>query len=358
MSATKRIRAIDYPRSGVVEVLDQRLLPLRERTITCRCGEEVAIAIEEMALRGAPLIGVAAAMGIAVEMDQAKWDSAQQRHACFTTICSRMLQTRPTAVNLAWAVERMRQAYGKLQEKSDVEMLAGLQTEARQIMEEDWQMNLAMGEHGASLIKDGDVVLTHCNTGSLATGGHGTALGVIRSAVQGGKKIRVLVDETRPYLQGARLTSWELQQEGIEATLIADSMAAHCMQKGMVNMVIVGADRIAMNGDVANKIGTYNLSILAKEHQIPFYVAAPSSTIDPNCIAGSDIPIEERAEEEITHYHGHRVAPKGIPVYNPAFDVTPAANIAAIITERQILLPPLGSALAKLMQEIRECHSI
>jgi methylthioribose-1-phosphate isomerase len=294
-----------------LELLDQRLLPDQLVYITCRSAAEVAAAIRDMAVRGAPAIGCAAAFGVVLSKGSPESYDV-------------LAKSRPTAVNLFWALERMKRA-------------ANLEAEAKAIFAEDLAANHAMGKHGAALIPQGARILTYCNTGALATSGHGTALGVIRSSKS--KNISVIACETRPYLQGARLTAWECMQEGIPCTLIADNMAGHLMSRGEIDVVIVGADRIAANGDVANKIGTYTVAVLAKRHAIPFYVAAPLSTFDPSIPDGSHIPIEERAAEELTGYRGSRWAPEGVKVRNPGFDVTPAELVTAIITENGVQRP-------------------
>lgn len=291
-----------------LELLDQRLLPDQLHYIECRTATEVAAAIRDMAVRGAPAIGCAAAFGVVLSKGSPE---------SFSTLAA----SRPTAVNLFWALERMKKA-------------KDLEAEAKAIFAEDLAANLAIGRHGAALMPQGARILTYCNTGALATSGHGTALGVIRSSKS--KNISVIACETRPYLQGARLTAWECMQEGIPCTLIADNMAGHLMSRGEVDVAIVGADRIAANGDVANKIGTYTIAVLAKRHGIPFYVAAPLSTFDAKIPDGSHIPIEERAPEELTGYRGMRWAPEGVKVRNPGFDVTPAELITAIITENGV----------------------
>jgi methylthioribose-1-phosphate isomerase len=303
-----------------LELLDQRLLPDEVAYVTCRTAAEVAVAIRDMVVRGAPAIGCAAAFGIALQPQATSYDV--------------LAKSRPTAVNLFWALERMRKAQDK-------------RAEAEAIFAEDLAVNRALGAHGAKLISQGARVLTYCNTGALATAGHGTALGVIRSARD--KDISVFACETRPYLQGARLTAWECLQEGIACTLIADNMAAYLMQRKDIDLVIVGADRIAANGDTANKIGTYMLAVLARHHGLPFYVAAPRSTFDAKIADGSSIPIEERPADEMTGYRGRRWAPEGIAVRNPAFDVTPAELITAIICEKGIVEAPSRERLQPLM---------
>jgi methylthioribose-1-phosphate isomerase len=308
-------------------LLDQRLLPREEVWIECRTSSEVAEAIRTMVVRGAPAIGVSAAFGLAM---------AAQRGDDLAIAGEELRQARPTAVNLAWAIDRMLRADGDLT------------LEAERILTEDVAANRRMGQYGAELLGAQSTILTHCNAGALATGGYGTALGVIRAAVESGKRVAVFADETRPYLQGARLTAWELQRDGIDVTLITDSMSGHFFQQGKFDAVIVGADRIAANGDAANKIGTYTVAVLANAHGIPFYIAAPVSTIDPNCPTGAEIPIEERSAREVTDIGGMRMAPEGIRVEHPAFDVTPARLITAIITERGVLRAPYGDAIRAL----------
>ncbi|HEV7921343.1 MAG TPA: S-methyl-5-thioribose-1-phosphate isomerase [Thermoanaerobaculia bacterium] len=305
-------------------LLDQRLLPREEVWLECRTASAVAEAIRTMVVRGAPAIGISAAFGMAMA---ARAGEDLQRTA------DEMKRSRPTAVNLAWAVDRM------LAHSGDPA------AEAERILEEDVAANRAMGRFGAELLGVTSTVLTHCNAGALATGGYGTALGVIRAAVESGRSVAVFADETRPYLQGARLTAWELQRDGIDVTLITDSMSGHFFQQGKFDAAIVGADRIAANGDTANKIGTYTVAVLAHAHGVPFYVAAPLSTIDPACPSGAEIPIEERSENEVVEMNGTRVAPEGIHVRHPAFDVTPARLITAIITERGVLRPPFPEAI-------------
>jgi methylthioribose-1-phosphate isomerase len=306
-----------------LELLDQRLLPQATAYLTCRSAAEVAQAIRDMVVRGAPAIGCAAAFGIVLSKGTPESFEILAR-------------SRPTAVNLFWALERMKRAQD-------------LETEAKAIFAEDLDANRTMGKLGAELIAPQARVMTHCNAGALATAGYGTALGVIRAAQEAGKKISVVVDETRPYLQGARLTAWEMVQEGIPCTLVTDAMAGHLMSRGEVDVVVVGADRIAANGDVANKIGTYALAVLAKRHGIPFYVAAPLSSFDPTAPDGSSIPIEERPAAEVTGYGGVRWAPEGVSVRNPAFDITPAELITGIICEKGVVLAPSRERLQALM---------
>ena len=325
---------------GEVVMIDQRRLPREEVFVTCRTYEEVAEAIRSMVIRGAPAIGVAAAMGVALGV---------QQDADFETVCSTLASTRPTAVNLFWAIERMRRMHGSFTAASHRERVRAMIIEAQQIRLEDIDTCRAIGHHGAELVPDGKTVLTHCNAGALATAGYGTALGVIRAAVEAGKKIDVFADETRPFLQGARLTAWELQQDGIETTLITDNMAGHFLHSGRIGCVVVGADRIAANGDVANKVGTYSVAVLAKENGVPFYVAAPVSTFDLTLASGDLIPIEQRAASEVTHMYGVPVAPENIAVQNPAFDITPARYVTAIICERGVARAPYKESLAALV---------
>jgi methylthioribose-1-phosphate isomerase len=328
-----------------VVLIDQTRLPLAEDYVTCRTYEEVAGAIRSMVVRGAPAIGVAAAMGVALGVLRAP-EQNLERH--FETICDTLARTRPTAVNLFWAIERMRRLYSRLRGLPVSEIRRSLVEEARLIREEDISICRAIGQNGAALVPDHRTVLTHCNAGALATAGYGTALGVIRAAVESGKQIDVFADETRPFLQGARLTVWELQQDGIPTTLITDNMAGHFLKSGRIGCVLVGADRIAANGDVANKIGTYSVAVLAHENQVPFFVAAPISTLDLTLASGDQIPIEQRAAAEVTHVFGHAVAPAGTAVENPAFDVTPARYVSAIITERGVARAPYSESLRRL----------
>jgi methylthioribose-1-phosphate isomerase len=338
------VETIEWTDGGVV-MIDQTRLPLEEKYVTCRNYEEVATAIRDMIIRGAPAIGVAAAMGVAIGVEQA---DAGDLDAQFATICDTLAGTRPTAVNLFWAIDRMKRVYARLRGQAIETIRQRLVEEARLVREEDIAICRAIGRNGAALVPDGRTVLTHCNAGALATAGYGTALGVIRAAVETGKKIDVFADETRPFLQGARLTVWELQQDGIPTTLITDNMAGHFMKAGRIGCVVVGADRIAANGDVANKVGTYSVAVLAKENGVPFYVAAPVSTLDLTLQSGDEIPIEQRAAAEVTHMFGHRVAPEGTKVENPAFDVTPARYVTAIITEKGVARAPYGEGLRRL----------
>jgi methylthioribose-1-phosphate isomerase len=323
-----------------VRILDQSVLPEDVRFLDCTDYTEVAEAIRELKVRGAPAIGVTVALGIALGAKQYTKQDVEGFHRHMDEVCVVLAATRPTAVNLFWAVDRMKRVFTCPPHKSVEEYQRDLLKEALAILEEDVRVNQSLGKYGAAIIQDGDNILTHCNAGALATAGYGTALGVVRAAWEEGKRLRVFADETRPVLQGARLTAWELQQDGIPVTLITDNMAGALMQKQGIQCCVVGADRIAANGDVANKIGTYSVAVLAKAHGIPFYVAAPISTIDLKTSNGSGIPIEERRASEVTQLHGGRmIAPVGVTVWNPAFDITPANLIAGIITERGILSP-------------------
>lgn len=344
VGSTRMVETIEWTRDGVV-MIDQRRLPLTEEYVTCRSYEEVAAAIRDMVIRGAPAIGVATAMGVALGVlhaEESNLDSQVQH------ISDTLARTRPTAVNLFWALERMRKLYETLRGRPIAEIRDRLIAEAQQIRLDDIAINQAIGRHGADLVPDGKTVLTHCNAGALATAGYGTALGVIRAAVESGKKVDVFADETRPFLQGARLTVWELQQDHIPATLITDNMAGHFLKSGRIGCVVVGADRIAANGDVANKIGTYSVAVLAKENNVPFFVAAPISTLDLTLASGDQIPIERRPDAEVTHVFGTAVAPAGTAVENPAFDVTPNRYVTAIITERGVARQPYTHSLREL----------
>lgn len=328
---------------GWLRMIDQTRLPTEFVQIDCRDVEAVWEAIRSLRVRGAPAIGIAAAYGLVVGLQGAVEAGEAAFFARLETVAQRLASSRPTAVNLFWALDRQRHlAEGLRGRASPQEILEALWTEAQAIHDEDRRMCRAIGQHGAALLSDGQGVLTHCNAGGLATSGYGTALAVIYAAVESGKRIRVYADETRPLLQGARLTAWEMARHGIDVTLICDSMAAQVMREGRVQAVIVGADRIASNGDTANKIGTYGLAVLAAAHGIPFYVAAPSSTFDPTLSTGDAIPIEQRDPREVTHGFGRQTAPDGIDVYNPAFDVTPARLIGAIICEHGVLRPPFA----------------
>ncbi|MEO8097325.1 MAG: S-methyl-5-thioribose-1-phosphate isomerase [Acidobacteriota bacterium] len=335
------VETIIWTDAGVV-MIDQRLLPRQEVFVTCRTYLEMADAIKTMVIRGAPAIGVAAAMGVALGV---------QEGADFDIVCDTLAATRPTAVNLFWGIERMRRLKAKLADAPPEELTRAMIHEAQTTRTEDIAICQAIGRHGADLVPDGKTVLTHCNAGALATAGYGTALGVIRAAVSAGKKIDVFADETRPFLQGARLTAWELQQDGIPTTLITDNMAGHFLRSGRIGCVVVGADRIAANGDVANKIGTYSVAVLAKENGVPFYVAAPVSTFDLTIPSGDHIPIEQRSRDEVTHVFGVHVAPDGIGVENPAFDVTPNRYVTGIICERGVARAPYEESLRRLASE-------
>ena len=327
-------------KEGAVCLLDQSRLPRVVEFLTCRDVDAVASAIRELKVRGAPAIGVTAAMGVALGAQAVQATEYRAFSREVLAICDRLAVTRPTAVNLFWAIERMKHKLAALQNEPVVAIKKALMQESQAILDEDIALCRAMGRHGAALIETGQTVLTHCNAGALATAGYGTALGVIRAAWEQGKKIQVVADETRPVLQGARLTAWELMQDRIPVTLITDNMAGSLMRQGKIQVCVVGADRIAANGDVANKIGTYSVAVLAKAHGIPFYVAAPYSTIDLRTKSGAEIPIEQRNPLEVTTIHGsHPVAPDGVAVYNPAFDVTPAELITGIITERGVFKP-------------------
>jgi methylthioribose-1-phosphate isomerase len=332
-----------------VVMIDQRKLPAHEVYVRCKTAAEVARAIKTMVIRGAPAIGVAAAMGIAIGMRKSKATGTQKFAAEFQSVCDLMAGTRPTAVNLFWAIDRMKRTFAAAAQAGEsVDQLKDrLDREAQLIHDEDVASCRAMGAFGAAVVPADARILTHCNAGALATAGYGTALGVIRGAVESGKTVAVFADETRPFLQGARLTAWELVRDGINTTVITDNMAGSLMHQGKVNFVVVGADRIAANGDTANKIGTYSVAVLAREHRIPFYVAAPLSTIDLKTPDGEHIPIEERSAREVTHVGSSQVAPDGASVWNPAFDVTPHHLIAGIITERGIFRAPYVESLAR-----------
>jgi len=339
-------------RDSMLEMLDQRVLPERCVYLAFDSAQTVADGIRSMVVRGAPAIGCAAAYGIALEAlrvqhePQAAFDAALER--AFEVLA----QSRPTAVNLFWALARMRARLHAASGSGPGASAAALLAEAHAVLEEDVRLNRLMGQHGSALLRDGARVLTHCNAGALATAGHGTALGVIRSAVEAGKKISVVADETRPFLQGARLTAWELQQDNIPVTLIVDNAAGLLMSRGEIDAVIVGADRVAANGDVANKIGTYSVAVLARRHAVPFYVACPLSTIDLAIASGAGIPIEERAPEEVTGYRDQRWAPAGVKVRNPVFDVTPAELVSGLITEQGVVLAPNRGKIARLKQPV------
>jgi methylthioribose-1-phosphate isomerase len=336
-------------RDDAVRIIDQRRLPAELIYLDCRTVEELFTAIRELAVRGAPAIGVAAAYGVCLGVQGALGGDEATFFRRLEETADRLATSRPTAVNLFWALERMKQAALRLRGRPTGEIAAAVLAEARAIHEEDRQMCRAIGRHGAALLRDGQGVLTHCNAGGLATSEYGTALAVFFAAAEAGKTLHVYADETRPLLQGARLTAWELQQRGIDVTLICDSMAAQVMREGRVQTVVTGADRIAANGDTANKIGTYGVAVLAAAHKIPFYVAAPSSTFDLSIQSGAEIPIEERDPREVTHGFGRQTAPEGVAVYNPAFDVTPAELIAAIICERGVIRPVSRETIAAML---------
>jgi methylthioribose-1-phosphate isomerase len=342
------IATVEYD-NGIVRLIDQRRLPTEEVLIDCHDYRAVAEAIKTLAVRGAPAIGVAAALGLAVGARAIDAEDFEQFWGHWAEVCSVMAATRPTAVNLFWAIERMKACAQAHRQLSIAELKTRLEQEALGILAEDIANNRRMGLHGQALIPDQSCILTHCNAGALATAGYGTALGFVRAAVEQGKHVQVIADETRPVLQGARLTAWELQKDGIPVTLIADNMAASLMRRGLIDLVIVGADRIAANGDVANKIGTYGVAVLAQAHGIPFYVAAPLSTIDASLPSGEAIPIEERRPDEMTHLGDRQIAPTGVTVLNPAFDVTPHAYVHAIITEVGVLRPPLDQSIAQAL---------
>jgi methylthioribose-1-phosphate isomerase len=345
------IKTVEWTDEGV-RMLDQRLLPDQEVYLMLRSYEEVAEAIKKMVVRGAPAIGISAAMGIALGASQSVGTSVADLEDDLAYMCDVMAQTRPTAVNLFWAIDRMRAHFNleKTRTGNVEELKRSLVAEAQKIFQEDIEANRAIGRYGAELITDGATVLTHCNAGALATAGdYGTALGVIRGARDAGKRVAVIADETRPYLQGLRLTAWELAKDDIPVTVITDNMAGHVMKQGKVDAVVVGADRIAANGDAANKIGTYMVAVLAKQHNIPFYVAAPITTFDLTIPTGDEIPIEERDSREITHIRDQQLAPEGVPVHNPAFDVTPHELISAIITDRGVARAPYEKSLSNLV---------
>src|SRR6185503_20268947 len=340
-------KTIEWTDEGVV-MLDQRRLPERESYLTLRSPQEEADSVRDMAIRGAPAIGVAAAMGIALGFRGEGGGPGDERRGRFETLARLMAATRPTAVNLAWAIERMRVCFEAHRSDPYPRLQAALRDEAAAILTQDIEANRAMGRHGASLVPKDGRVLTHCNAGALATAGYGTALGVVRAAFEDGKRVAVYACETRPFLQGARLTAWELHRDGIPVTVLTDGMAGHLFQKRAIDLCLVGADRIARNGDTANKIGTYQIAVLAQAHGVPLYVAAPISTLDPSASTGADIPIEERSQVEVTHLGGRSIVPEGVPVIHPAFDVTPHRLIAAIITERGVARPPYTRSLAAL----------
>jgi methylthioribose-1-phosphate isomerase len=335
-------------RGARLELIDQRLLPQRVEYVACQTAAETAAAIRDMVVRGAPAIGCAAAYGVALEALRPTFASLADFHRALEAAFDELAASRPTAVNLFWALDRMRRAYADVRALPPEKISQRLVDEAIAVHREDVDANRAIGRHGAALVPDGARIMTHCNAGALATAGHGTALGVVRSARDEGKRVSVVATETRPFLQGARLTAWEMVQERIPVTLVTDSMAGHLMQRGAIDLIIVGADRVAANGDVANKIGTYTLAVLAARHALPFYVAAPLSTIDPNVPDGAAIPIEERSPEEVTGFRGERWAPEGVAVVNPAFDVTPADLVTGLITERGVVSPVDGEGIRRL----------
>src|SRR5437588_8350860 len=345
------VQTLEWTDSGV-RFIDQTKLPTEEAYVICKTYEQVADAIRNMVVRGAPAIGVAAAMGIALGVKNSKAETVGELKPEFDRICEVMGDTRPTAVNLFWAIRRMREKFELLRVRPLPQLKQALIDEARRMHAEDIAANQAMGRHGATLMPASGGVLTHCNAGALATCGYGTALGVIRAAVEQGKHIHVYADETRPFLQGSRLTAWELMKDGIPTTVISDNMAGAMMKQGKIGAIVVGADRIAANGDVANKIGTYTVAILAKEHNISFFVAAPISTVDLDTPDGSRIPIEQRNPREVTHMAGKQMVPDGIGVENPAFDVTPAKYVSAIVTEKGIARAPYGESLRKLSEDV------
>jgi methylthioribose-1-phosphate isomerase len=333
-----------------IELIDQRTLPQRVEYVACTTAAEVAAAIRDMVVRGAPAIGCAAAFGVALEAARPTFGSLENFYRAIEQSFVEIGASRPTAVNLFWALDRMRAAFDGARHLPPEQIAARLVAEAEAILAADLEANRAIGKHGAGLVPDGARIMTHCNAGALATAGHGTALGVVRSARDDGKRISVVATETRPYLQGARLTAWEMVREAIPVTLVTDGMAGHLMQRGAVDLVVVGADRIAANGDVANKIGTYTIAVLAARHRIPFYVAAPLSTIDLKLADGSTIPIEERGASEVTGFRGERWAAEGVAVANPAFDVTPAALVTGLVTERGVVSPVTADGIRRLFE--------
>ncbi|HUN56006.1 MAG TPA: S-methyl-5-thioribose-1-phosphate isomerase [Smithella sp.] len=335
-------------KNNTVVLIDQNALPLTERYVTCKSYKEVISCIKDLTVRGAPAIGVAAAMGAALGALRLPSESREKFRRDFFTICDEIAKARPTARNLFWALARMKERFNRTKKTNQSDQVTELIHEAKRIFAEDIEINRHLGKYGSLLLADGENILTHCNAGALATAGYGTALGVIRAASKQGKKLHVYADETRPVLQGARLTTWELKKEKIPCTLITDNMAGFLMRQGKIDKIIVGADRIAANGDTANKIGTYSLAVLARAHRIPFYVAAPLSTIDVSLKTGDAIPIEERKSEEVTQFKGVPCAPNGTKVYNPAFDVTPSRFITGIVTEMGILKKPYRISIARL----------
>lgn len=347
------IQTLEWTERGV-RFLDQTKLPTEETYVNCTTYQQVADVIRNMVVRGAPAIGVSAAMGIALGVKNSKTENVGDLKRDFDQICDVIGKTRPTAVNLFWAIRRMQEKFETLRVRPVPQIKQAIIEEAQRMHAEDIAINQAMGKHGAALMPASGGVLTHCNAGALATAGYGTALGVIRAAVEQGKKINIYADETRPFLQGARLTAWELVKDGIPTTVISDNMSGAIMRQGKIGAVIVGADRIAANGDVANKIGTYTVAVLAKEHGIPFYVAAPISTIDLETPDGSKIPIEQRNPAEVTTIAGKIMTPEGVQIENPAFDVTPAKYVTAIVTERGIARAPYDQSLKELAGKVDE----
>lgn len=341
------IKTVEWTDAGV-RFIDQTKLPTEETYVTCKTYEEVADAIRTMIVRGAPALGVTAAMGVALGVRDSQAQDLAALRQDLDHICDVLAATRPTAVNLFWGIRRIQAKFDQVSGRPIAEIKSVLVTEACQMLDEDIAANQSMGKHGAVLLPSSGGILTHCNAGALATCGYGTALGVIRAAVEAGKKLQVFADETRPFLQGSRLTAWELMKDDIPTTVISDNMAAAMMRQGKIDAVVVGADRIAANGDVANKIGTYGVAILAKEHGIPFYVAAPFSTVDFNTPDGSQIPIEQRSSREVTHMAGKQITPDGVGIENPAFDVTPHQYVTAIITERGVVRTPYAESLRAL----------
>lgn len=343
-------------RDDQVVMIDQRKLPFKESLVVCKTPAQVIAAIHKMVIRGAPAIGVAAAMGLAMGARQIQTNDRAVFEKRFQRLCEQMAAARPTASNLFWAIRRLQQTVQENPEASVAALKELLRRQADQILAEDQAINMAIGRHGQTVVPTGATVLTHCNAGSLATGGYGTALGVVRAAREAGKDVRVLADETRPFLQGSRLTAWELQRDNIPVTLITDSMAGYFMNQGRVQLIIVGADRIAANGDVANKIGTYSLAVLARANRVPFYVATPLSTVDLSLPTGEHIPIEERDPREVTHSMGRLIAPPGVSAWNPAFDVTPNRYITGIITEKGIAQKPYKKSLRALVENVQDAH--
>ncbi len=336
---------------NTVRMIDQRKLPAKVEWYTCRRYSDVIAAIRKMVIRGAPAIGIAAAMGLSLGADSIRSRDRRDFLKRFETICDDMRRARPTAVNLGWAVDRMKALAAGMTDSSVSEIQESLRRESENILVEDIAINRAMGMHGEALVPEGATILTHCNAGSLATGGYGTALGVVRAAHEKGKKIQVFADETRPWLQGLRLTAFELMEDNIPVSVIVDNAAGTFMRQKKIDLVITGADRIASNGDVANKIGTYQVAVLARENNIPFYVAAPLSTIDPAIKTGDEIPVEERGREEICRFGKVRIGPPGVRILNPAFDVTPAEYVSAIITEKGIIRAPLEKGIRQQMNK-------